>query len=46
VNFSARKLIGEETKFKCIHCGDQTNIVEVMLDPSLLVALFGPDRLG
>src|SRR6266850_2348555 len=33
--FSARKLIGEETKeeLKCIRCGDRPNIVQVMLDP-------------
>ena len=33
--FSARKLIGEETKeeLKCIRCGDRPNIVQAMLDP-------------
>jgi hypothetical protein len=33
--FSARKLIGEETKeeLKCVRCGDRPNIVQVMLDP-------------
>ena len=33
--FSARKLIGEETKeeLKCIRCGDRPNIVQIMLDP-------------
>jgi hypothetical protein len=33
--FSARQLIGEETKeeLKCIRCGDRPNIVQVMPDP-------------
>jgi hypothetical protein len=33
--FSARKLIGEETKeeLKCICCGDRPNIVQGTLDP-------------